>query len=101
MMPAVLRFLSVAVFLGALLVGCDTRTEQAVDDSAITAAVKAKLAAEQAATLTGVNVDTHQGTVSLSGTVESEATKQRAAALAREVEGVREVVNNLQVQATG
>jgi osmotically-inducible protein OsmY len=63
--------------------------------------VKVELAAEQAAIRPGANVDTHQGTVSPSGTVESKAMKQRAAELARQVEGVREVVNTLQVQAAG
>jgi osmotically-inducible protein OsmY len=71
------------------------------DDAAITTAVKTKLAAEQAQSVASIDVDTDQGIVSLSGTVESEALKQRAAEVARQVEGVREVVNNLQVQAGG
>jgi osmotically-inducible protein OsmY len=105
----VMRFImrsmfSVALF-AAFLVGCDSpsgRTVgQNVDDASITAAVKAKLAAEQAATLTGINVDTSGGAVSLNGTVESEAMKQRAATLAQQVEGVTRVVNNLQVRAGG
>jgi osmotically-inducible protein OsmY len=95
----------VAAFLTTALAGCDSgtgrRVGQNVDDSSITAAVKAKLAAEQGATLTGINVDTSGGTVSLSGTVESEAMKQRAATLAQQVEGVARVVNNLQVSASG
>jgi osmotically-inducible protein OsmY len=96
----------VVAFLATALVGCDSGTGkkvgQNVDDSSITAAVKAKLAAEQGATtLTGINVDTSGGTVSLSGTVDSEAMKQRAATLAQQVDGVTRVVNNLQVQASG
>jgi osmotically-inducible protein OsmY len=75
---------------------------QQVDDASITAAVKAKLAAEQGtSTLTGINVDTSAGTVSLSGTVDSEAMKLRAATLAQQVDGVTRVVNNLQVRASG
>jgi superoxide dismutase, Fe-Mn family len=35
---------------------------------------------------------------SSTGTVDSERTKQRATELARQVEGVRRVVNNLKVQ---
>ena len=68
------------------------------NDASITAAVKAKLVSEKAATLVKVNVDTHQGVVQLNGTVDSERTKQRAAALARQVDGVRQVTNNLKVQ---
>ena len=37
----------------------------------------------------------------LNGTVDSERTKQRATELARQVEGVRRVVNNLKVQGYG
>lgn len=68
------------------------------NDASITAGVKTKLAGEKAATLVKVNVDTNQGVVQLNGTVDSERTKQRASELARQVDGVRKVVNNLKVQ---
>ena len=102
----VIHTVLVVAFLAMALVGCDSGTGrqagQNVDDASITAAVKAKLAAEQGATtLTGINVDTSGGTVSLSGTVDSEAMKLRAATLAQEVDGVTRVVNNLQVRASG
>jgi sporulation protein YlmC with PRC-barrel domain len=70
-------------------------------DAAITSKVKLKLAAEKASTLAKIDVDTRQGVVQLSGTVENERMKQRAAELAREVNGVRRVVNTLKVQAGG
>jgi osmotically-inducible protein OsmY len=38
--------------------------------------------------------------VALNGTVQSEAMRTRAAEIAREVKGVRDVVNNLRVQAS-
>jgi hypothetical protein len=66
-------------------------------DSTITAKVKAKLASEKASTLTKVDVDTRQGVVELNGTVDSERTRVRATELARQVDGVRDVVNNLKV----
>ena len=66
-------------------------------DSTITAKVKAKLASEKVSTLTKVNVDTRQGVVQLNGTVDSEQTRMRATDLARQVDGVRDVVNNLKV----
>ena len=105
-----MRFLIRSVLIVALfttvLAGCDSgtgkRVGQQVDDASITAAVKAKLAAEQGtSTLTGINVDTSGGTVSLSGTVDSEAMKLRAATLTQQVDGVTRVVNNLQVRASG
>jgi hypothetical protein len=67
-------------------------------DASITASVKTKLATEKAATLLKVDVDTNQGVVQLNGSVDSERTKLRASELARQVDGVRQVVNNLKVQ---
>jgi len=97
------RFLGVAVLAVALLTGCQAMTGktagQNVDDAGITTAVKAKLAGDRAATLTRIDVDTNQGVVALNGVVDTPAAKQRAEELAREVEGVQSVVNNLQVQA--
>ena len=68
-----------------------------VDDSAITASVKAKLVADKPSNLTRVDVDTNRGTVYLNGSVESAEQKARAEQLAWQANGVRTVVNNLQV----
>ncbi len=96
-----LRSLSLVVVLVLALAGCQTMTGktagETVDDASITAAVKTKLAAEKAATLTRIDVDTNRGTVYLNGTVDSAEMKTRAGELARQVRGVREVVNNLKV----
>jgi hyperosmotically inducible protein len=104
-MRYVSRSMSVAVLLAVLLSGCTAITGKTagrnVDDATITTAVKSKLATDQAAsTLTKIDVDTNNGTVSLNGNVEDAAAKQRAAELAQQVEGVNEVINNLQVQAS-
>ncbi|MCL4814559.1 MAG: BON domain-containing protein [Vicinamibacteraceae bacterium] len=45
----------------------------------------------------GVNFDAEQGVVTITGTVESDATKQRITERARAVEGVKDVVNNLEI----
>jgi hypothetical protein len=73
------------------------RASNTSSDSVITAKVKAKLASEKASSLTKIDVDTRQGVVELKGTVDSERTRMRATDLARQVDGVREVVNNLKV----
>jgi hyperosmotically inducible protein len=90
------------VVLMALAAGCTSMTGktagQNVDDATITAQVKSKLAAEKVATLTKVDVDTNSGTVYLTGNVENPAIKERATEIARQVAGVRDVVNNLKVQ---
>ncbi len=101
-MKHVFRSMLALVVLVALTAGCTSMTGksagQNVDDASITASVKTKLAAEKPATLTKVDVDTNKGTVYLTGNVETPAIKERATELARQVSGVREVVNNLKIQ---
>jgi len=46
----------------------------------------------------GVDVKTFKGTVQLSGFVENRAQKSRAADLAKGVEGVKEVENNILIK---
>lgn len=86
-----------------LLAACQSTTGRTlgenIDDSAITASVKAKLGAEQIGTVTRIDVDTNQGVVALNGTVKTPEMRTRAEQIARQVEGVRDVINNLRVQA--
>jgi hyperosmotically inducible periplasmic protein len=88
--------------LVALVSGCQAMsgktTGQTVDDATITASVKSKLVADKASNLTRVDVDTNNGTVYLNGIVENAEQKSRAEELARQANGVKAVVNNLQVQ---
>ncbi|MGH7962310.1 MAG: BON domain-containing protein [Candidatus Binatia bacterium] len=104
-MRATVQFLLVAILFAASIAGCTALTGktagQNIDDATITASVKTKLATDQdASTLTKIDVDTNTGTVILNGVVADAAMKQRASELARQVSGVREVVNNLQLQAS-
>jgi hyperosmotically inducible protein len=96
------RSMVVLAMLVAATAGCTAMTGKSagenVDDATITASVKTKLAGEKPATLTKVDVDTNKGTVYLTGNVENATIKARATELARSVSGVRDVVNNLQVQ---
>jgi osmotically-inducible protein OsmY len=92
------------LLLASVLVfgGCTSMTGQTagqyVDDSTITASVKSKLAADKLGTLTRIDVDTTNRVVSLTGIVPSSEDRARAERLAKEVGGVREVKNNLQIQ---
>lgn len=76
-------------------------TGENIDDAQITAAVKSKLAAEKLATLTRVGVETNLRTVYLTGVVDSEETRQRAAEIAWSVQHVNGVVNHLTIQQKG
>jgi hypothetical protein len=70
-------------------------------DTSITSAVKTRLVREEKGALTKVDVDTEKGVVHLTGTVTNDAMKRRATDLARTVDGVRDVKNDLRVQSGG
>jgi osmotically-inducible protein OsmY len=72
-----------------------------VDDAAITAAVKAKLAADGDINPFNIDVDTNEGVVTLQGRVEKEAARSKAEELARETDGVKRVVNLVKVGGNG
>jgi len=97
-----LRKLLVAMLTVFSLAGCQAMTGKTagrnVDDATITSSVKTKLAADKLSSLTRVDVDTNNGTVSLNGVVESAEQKARAQDLASQASGVNRVINNLQVQ---
>ncbi len=69
-----------------------------VKDSAVTAKIKAKLAAKHMSTLTNIKVDTdNQGIVSLSGKAPTKDASDLAALLAKDTDGVTSVHNNIVV----
>jgi hypothetical protein len=69
-----------------------------VDDKVITGSVKHGLIAGHWRSFKGVNVDTYDGTVYLSGQVETAAQKSDAEVAAWRVEGVEQVINDLSVR---
>lgn len=75
----------------------DRSVGQVIDDAGITAKVKTALAAEKDVSAMKINVDTAQGTVTLSGQVASQTEVDRALQVARNVEGVKSVENKLTV----
>jgi hyperosmotically inducible protein len=85
-----------------LLNGCQALTGETlgehIDDTTITSTVKTRLAAEKGTTLTRIQVDTDRGVVQLTGVVENAAERARAEQIARGVNGVKGVRNNLQPQ---
>lgn len=71
---------------------------KAVDDGVLTAKVKAALLRERGLKSTDVHVESHQGRVLLSGFVDSDDQKQRAARVASHVSGVKEVRDGMNVR---
>jgi hyperosmotically inducible protein len=71
-----------------------------VDDATITASVKSKLVADPAINPFNIDVDTNEGTVRLSGTVEKAEARAEAVRLARNTAGVVRVINDIEVGRT-
>ena len=95
------KTLTVMVAFLILITGCRAMTGetmgQNVDDGTLTSYVKTKLASDKLVTLTRVGVETNNGVVYLTGEVETAEQRSRIGSLASEVQGVKTVVNNLQV----
>ena len=76
-------------------------TQQVKDsahDAAITTKIKAKMALDEQVRARAIDVSTDGSTVSLSGSVASQAERERAVALARETAGVTEVFDRLVIK---
>jgi hyperosmotically inducible protein len=71
--------------------------QRAVGNAGLTAKIKAKMALDDSIQATAIDVDTDGSIVTLNGTVRSEAERSRALQLARETEGVTQVVDRLRV----
>ncbi|MGD8205551.1 molecular chaperone OsmY [Pantoea sp. FN0305] len=67
-------------------------------DAATTSEIKAKLLADDIVPSRNVKVETTNGVVQLSGTVEKQAQSERAESIAKAIEGVKSVKNDLTVK---
>jgi hyperosmotically inducible protein len=72
--------------------------QRAVENAALTAKIKSKMALDDTIKASDINVDTADGVVTLSGTVRSEAERTRALQLARETAGITKVNDRLVVR---
>ena len=74
------------------------QARRAVTDGSVTAKIKAKMALDDTVKALDIDVDTTGSTVTLSGVVATDAQRQRALQLARETNGVTQVVDRLRVR---
>lgn len=86
-----------------VLSGCaGTRTQEStgeyLDDSVITTKVKSAFANDAQVDALNIKVTTFKGTVQLSGFAKSRQEISRAVKLARDVQGVKSVKNNIQLR---
>ena len=73
-------------------------TGETTDDKEISMRVKSALSNDTEYKYEGVDVKTFNGTVQLSGFVDTSAQKSRAGDLAKGVEGVKDLENNVTVK---
>jgi osmotically-inducible protein OsmY len=109
-MKYVARLVLVAI-MGAAAAACSTNGEKGgpaertaanagrvVDDSVITGKVKAALVADPTTKAHEISVETFKGVVQLSGFVDSSEARSRATQVAQQVEGVKNVKNELELR---
>lgn len=73
-------------------------TGEYIDDSVITTKVKAALIKDASTPGGAIKVETFKGVVQLSGFVDTEFQKTRAAELTSRIEGVQNIENNITVK---
>lgn len=94
----------VTVVAAAALAACSpTRTTRSagetLDDAGVTAKVKTALARDPATSAYRIEVESYRGEVQLNGFVETADMKSAATRVAKSVNGVKSVSNNLQVSS--
>lgn len=75
-----------------------TQVKGTASDTAVTARVKANLAANQGLASFSIHVSTTNGIVTLSGHVDSEAARKLAGQVASKTDGVRVVVDDISIK---
>lgn len=99
------KYLAAILMAFALIAsgGCTSTNKQEtageyIDDTVITAKVKAAIFNDPNLSSAEINVETYKGIVQLSGFVSSRADADRAVALARTVSGVKSVKDDMQLK---
>lgn len=92
-----------SIILLTVFLGCASTQKQAgigeyVDDTVITAKVKSAILGDSALKVAEINVETFKGVVQLSGFVSSLSDINRATELARGINGVKSVKNDMRLK---
>ena len=99
---SVIRFLVVLMMITAFMACASTPKQEGtgdyVDDSVITSKIKTQLAQDDFLKSFQISVESRKGIVLLSGFVDSQKAVDKAGQIARGVEGVKSVRNNLVVK---
>lgn len=95
---AFLSIILLTIFLGCASTPKKAGTGEYIDDTVITTKVKAAILQEPSLKSAEINVETFKGVVQLSGFVSSTADINRAVEVARGVEGVKSVKNDMRAK---
>lgn len=93
-----LAALAIATTLGCAATPKSESTGEYLDDTAITAKVKKDIFDEPTLKSAEINVETFKGVVQLSGFVSSQANVNTATSVAKSVNGVKSVKNDMRVK---
>lgn len=87
------------LLLAALLAACSSTQPPSVqiDDARIHTELTARLAADDDTSPASIDINVNEGVVHLTGAVDSATARAEAERIARSLEGVREVVNDIRV----
>jgi len=101
MLKRVSGFFIIALMVSAL--GCGSTPQQSstgqyIDDTAITTKVKTGIFNEPSLKSGQITVETYKSVVQLSGFVDSAASMDKAVAIARSVQGVSSVKNDMRLR---
>ena len=96
--PFLVLLMLIAALAGCAATATRGSTGDYVDDSVITTKVKSLLAADDFLKSFQISVETYQGTVQLSGFVNSQKAVDKAGEIVRSVKGVKSLKNNLIVK---
>ena len=89
--------LAVLFFLAGICLAAD----KPISDDLIVDQVRIKLSADAEVKGGALGVDCKQGIVTLSGNVESQRQKDKAAKLAHKIKGVKQVINTIELKKHG
>ncbi len=96
--PLAVLALMLALAAPLLVAACGKSVGETIDDATITTRVKTALLNDPGVNATRIDVSTTLGVVTLSGVVRSQAEADRAVAVARKIQGVKDVKSTLQIQ---
>jgi len=91
-------FLAALVMALPMIAACGKTVGETIDDATITTRVKTAFINDPVVGALRIDVDTFKGVVTLSGRVKTKDEETKAIALARTINGVKDVKSTLQIE---